>query len=154
MVNFVPNYDDPRDIFLLADGLYNFKIIEVDCDAVTKEKKIPKITLKLEIIDSKQTAHTVYDNITLMPTWLFKLRHLCETTGIPEIYKTGKISNHDLIGKRGVAKIKTTEYNEKKYNKVDDYISRDKNPTIKPQTEPISQGGEYGEGFIDDKIPF
>lgn len=120
---------------VLPDGDYPFSIEEIiekktkgGLDKDGKEKVInPMLELHLSVLDINGREKKMRDWVILDGEMAHRFRHLCESTGLLEKYDNLTVTARDLLGKNGVAKLKSKEFIDnngetRKGNYVVDYV--------------------------------
>jgi Protein of unknown function (DUF669) len=123
--------EEIRELNLLPDGIYDFSVKRSD-EKLSKAGN-QMLELILEVYDQKGKVHTIWDYIVPTSAMMYKLKHLCDSVGLSDKYKTGLLDYEDLQGKSGKAKIVIKKgnvnpngglYPDK--NSVEDYVMTDK----------------------------
>lgn len=137
MFKFTP-MEGKKEIKVLPSGEYNFTVKQA------KEKLSKKNNEMLELLLSikDDTGHEtiVYDY--LLEAFKYKLKNFCASTGLDEKYKSGELSEEDVINKEGRVKLKieeSDEYGDR--NVVEDYVNSEK----------TTKSDENG---FDEELPF
>jgi len=85
---------------LFSPGDYRYEIIKSE-ENISKSGK-PQIAITLKLISNVNTT-------TLANDWLqdghYRLRHLCMTAGLKEMYESDEIHASAFLHKRGIAKV-------------------------------------------------
>lgn len=130
---------------LLPDGEYDFEI--ANAEEATSKAGNPMITLRLRVFGPDGEPHPVRD-------WILddnhrKLRGLCEAVGLLARYEDGEVSDADLMGCTGRAKVVIRKDKNGQYpdqNGVAYYIkSADQHAAPAPTRK---------REMVDDDIPF
>lgn len=137
MYSFTPRSDteinEIKNRRLMADGIYPFVIKAMETTVSKTNKTMIKATYA--VYDNTGAERTVTDYLLLTDEMIFKLKHLCDTTGLEEEYATGNPEKICLaaIGRSGDIKIgikKGTLRNDgtlfDDQNVVKDYIKQKK----------------------------
>jgi hypothetical protein len=130
---------------LLPPGEYNFYVKDA-LETFSKSSGNDMIKVTLVVIDAQGKEHTVIDY--LLESQLYKIKHICDTTGLKDAYQEGNLTPELLIGKVGVAKIIIDEPEE-------DSPFRPKN-VVKDYSKfpPKSSDPQKQDEFINDDIKF
>lgn len=129
---------------LLPEGKYQFIVNE--CTEQTSKNGDPMLKLIIHV-NHKNRKYIIFDWILCTKTWMFKLRSLCDTLGLIEMYDAGEISASRIGSKKGFAYF--TLENDKKYgwkSKVEEYI-------VDGEKEESKENEQNTENQ-DDDIPF
>jgi len=138
---------DPIDVdvpVLLKEGEGTFKILTADDNKPSKAGN-PMVTIRLEIwdIDGKSTFVTDY----LVSSLQFKIKHLYDAIGQPNLYKSGDIDPAFLVGKSGKCILKVEHqpgYDPQ--TKIKDYKKKEVSDSAEPEVSDSSDP-------FDDDIP-
>ncbi len=117
---------------LLSDGIYQFRVISAT-EEISK-KNNPMIKLVLSVYDNNGREHQIWDFLmTHLDSFLFKIKHFCDVTGLLSQYDAGTLNDKDCFGQEGYVKIaiqpEQTGNDGKIYrakNVVIDYVKQDK----------------------------
>jgi hypothetical protein len=149
---------------ILPEGEYNFEIVKAidelhdrDNNLIPLKSKAgnPMMELTLKVWGDSGEIHTIKDWIVLTSNMMFKIRHLCETCGLLDLWNSEQLHASNLEGRLGKAKIiiqkgkeiplekrqdRKTHYDDR--NSVQDYVK----PKVK------SKDDKSSEPFFDDDI--
>ena len=129
---------------LLEEGEHEFTVNEAH--EMMSKKGDPMLKLVLGVKHNEK-KYVIFDYVLCTNTWMFKLRALCASLGLLEMYESGSIEASKIRGKKGFAYFSLE--NDKTYgwkSKVDGYIiltEKEKSTERKQNTE-----------IKDDDIPF
>ena len=133
-----PSKVEEKKFICLPEGEYEVKIVDVVQKTSKNGNDMLELTINAYDEDGRQVR--VFDWI-VNPTGLWKLKKICEATGIEF---TGEIDEQRLVGLNLMAKLQlrkaTDKYPER--NQIADYLSLAENATITKQE------------VQDDDIPF
>lgn len=125
-MKFAPKSEkELSNAFVWEKGVYAFEVVEAT-DEISKNSGKEMIKLKVKIFKDTGASQNVFDYL-LPDTMEYKLRHLCEVTGLLSSYETGSLDAYNLVGKTGwckvgVSKDKSGQYPDK--NSIVDYVER------------------------------
>jgi hypothetical protein len=137
---FKQQIEERRREMLLQDGEYDFTV--KDAKQMTSQSGNEMFKLFLEVYDKKGKPRLMFDHILLNGNWDFKIKKLCDTLDISDLYKSGKLEADYFINKSGFAKI--CQENDRKMgwqNKIESYLIKSKDVISTDQ-------------IIDDDLPF
>ena len=131
---------------LLADGIYDFEIVETD-EGISKKGN--------EMWIIKQHFFAPDGSTRIIKTWITfgnnygerQLRHLADTCGLIAEYDAGVLRHSSFLHKSGRAEI-TQRQDDKLtwWNSVKDYVKRDAGTVAAEIKKPAAD--------LDDEIPF
>jgi Protein of unknown function (DUF669) len=124
---------------LLPDGEYNATIVD-GIEGVSQNSGNEMITLTLEVYGPDSVSYAVTDYLPAISKMQWKIRHLCESTGVN--YEQEDLPVSLFLGKN--VRVAVVKLNDKKYgwqNRVNDYIGSAVGSSVKPAA-------------ADDDIPF
>ncbi len=116
-----------NEFILLPSGEYDFTVVDFARQRFEGSEKMsacPVAKLTLEIASDKGTV-TVFDRLMLNSKMEWKLSSFFGAIGQKRHGEKLKMNWNDVIGSTGRAKIKTREYNGRKYNEVQSYIYKE-----------------------------
>ena len=104
----------------LPDGSYEFEIIE----SVVKESAEGNqyISLKTKVASGSHKGATVYDNLSLLPQALWKLRSLLEALGYDIPDGEMDLDPSDLVGEKFHAEVTNEKYEGKDRPRISGYL--------------------------------
>ena len=75
------DFDSVQAFVPVPDGEYKMRVVE----CVEKKSKAGNdmFKLTLEIIDGEFTGRKVWDNLVIMPSTMWRVKHACEELGLP-----------------------------------------------------------------------
>lgn len=140
-MDFTPlNDQELKELNLYPEGRYRFRVIRCD------QKRSPNsgndyFNLKLNIqVNGKD--RTLFDMLFFEGKMLYKTKHFCEVTGMPEKYESGKLMPFECDNKEGWLDLvqRVNQKTGELQNNVKDYVL-DEAELKKP------------DDFIDDELP-
>ncbi len=141
-----PSLAEEECLMLLPEGDYEFFVKDA-IEHVSKNTGNESIKLTLEILDSKNIPHTIFDYLT--PAFKKKFKHFFDATGMIEQYAKGQLSAEECKGKFGSAKVKIQAsdgvYDAK--NIINDYIKLN-------GLAPVTGKPKDHDPDLNDDIPF
>lgn len=134
---------------LMADGVYDFEVI--DAEEKTSSKGNDMIMLTLTVYDESGEGNKITDYLVPGSTYgNRKIRHAAVACGLTEQYETEKLAAEDFTGRAGKLRIKiqkgTKDYPKPK-NTVDDYLAKDGSVVVKAKPK-------ADKSVDEDSIPF
>lgn len=129
----------------LPAGTYDFKVI--DAEDTESKKGNEMIALKLRVYREDGSGTQLRDWI--LEKLEFKLRHFCETTGLLEVYNTGKLNAEICIGR--VGRVVTSIEEQDGYGPQARVVDYEKNGSVTQSAITDPQANESSDG---DEIPF
>lgn len=141
---------------LMPEGEYYFEIIECE------ERKTPKtefFRVKLTLTSAfNNRTYVRHDNITLHPSFAWKLRNACEAMGLLEKYGIGKLSSDDFMHRNGSLII--AHRKNKDTGMLEDYVKdygiKSYGKTLPAKDDSIKKYDPLynsPKNFLDDDIP-
>lgn len=127
---------------LWPKGEYAYEILEAE-EAKDKNEN-DMLKLKVKVFKDSGASQNLFDYVS--GAWMeFKLRHLCEASGLLAEYEAGEIEAYNFVGKTGKCKVgvkvdKTGQYPDS--NSIMDYI-------VSGDVVEMPKAGDK-----DDTIPF
>lgn len=130
---------------VLEKGEYPFQVIEIE-ETLTKKGDHSMLVVEILVTHGERKLK-IRDWIVLMTEMAWKLRHFAYALGLGEKYENNTLDVKDFLGKKGIVKLGTREYEqdgEKRIsNSVVDYIKAKDNAPAPLKSD-----------FIDDDISF
>lgn len=119
---------------LLPEGSYQFEIKEIE-ERIGEESKAPYLSVTFEVAEDGEYQGTkAYDNVSLQPQSLWKLRGLLEAAGIETVDGPMDIDPDELVGLIVVGDIIHEEYKGKTKHRVNGYsIAEEAAPASGPK---------------------
>lgn len=152
MATFQPKSEAEVSPQVLPAGVYDAEIRE--CVERTRDKTgAPMFLIKLVVYDAKGEKRWLNDCV-LTDAMEHKLRHLCYSAGIGELYEQGNVTEEDLIGRS--CRIKTGTEDSPGYGlqaKVKDYVLANGAPKA-TYTEGVGNRPKQAPIGTEADIPF
>lgn len=104
----------------IPDGEYLLEVVSVE-EKETKDGDSSYLAWKWKIVDGEYKSATVYDNTSLKPTALWRLKTLLEVLGMEVSGKMG-LNFGELKGKRLLAKIANETYQGKEKPRLTEFL--------------------------------
>ena len=153
-LSFQPETEE-QVLNLLKDGVYDFSVSEAK-DAISKRTGNPMIKLTLVIWDKNGDKRFITDYI--MTSYMRKLKHFCDATGLIDKYNEGSLTATDCLDKTGKLKLVIKNEIDSPYppqNEVQDYVKKEsviaQNGLYKTMAEVANNATEFKD---DVDIPF
>lgn len=142
------------------DGTYKAEIT-----SATEEESStgnPMVVMKLKVLNGKGKGALIYDNLSLQPQALFRLKAVCEAVGI-EADGAADIDLDDLVGQELIVDVENETYEDKKRpraagyapvgGKTDEEESEDKDEEEEEEDESESEDEDEDEDEEEDEKP-
>lgn len=149
---------------LLAEGEYSFEITKAIGEVLDSNNNLiplksksgnPMMELNLKVWGNDGEVHNLRDWLVLTDTMMFKIRHLCESCSILDLWNSGQLHASNLEGRSGRAKINIQKGKEIPLDKRKDGKTHyDDRNSVQDYCKPSSKKAETKttEGFFDDDI--
>lgn len=105
----------------IPDGTYSFEIVSIE-EKESSEGN-PYLSAKMKITEGKHKGATAYDNFSLQPQALWKLRTLLEVLGYEVPEGEMEIEIEDLVGEKFDGVITNEKYEGKNRPRITQFIS-------------------------------
>jgi hypothetical protein len=130
---------------LLPQGDYEFYVVHAS-EGQTRNGK-PMLKMAYEVYDSKGGKHEIRDFIVVVPSYIFKLKQLCDSVGVN--FEKGSIDADQFVGLKGKLSLKQ-DYDEDygAQNRVAKYLKMSENQKTAEKV------AEVDHGDMDQDIPF
>jgi hypothetical protein len=133
----------------VPDGNYLAKIDSVE-EKESGEGN-PYLGLKLKIQAGKAKGSVVYDNISLLPQALWKLRTLLERIGFEVPDGEMDFDPQEIVGEEVTIVVVNETYDKKERPRVGDYLSTAENEEEEDEEEDEAEEGEEEEESAEDE---
>lgn len=111
----------------LPAGTYGFEVVTAEDKLSSKGNEM--IELDLKVFDNNS------DKVAKVRDWLvaammFKIKHICDATGLTKQYEAGQLTSDMLVGRSGKVHLVIDTYEKdgetRRTNKVKDYVAGEK----------------------------
>lgn len=140
-MDFTPLSDkELKELNLYPEGRYRFRVLRTEHKRSQTGSEYFNLRMNININGKDRT---LFDMLFFEGKMLFKTKHFCEVTGMPEKYENGKLMPYECDGKEGWLELgqRVNQKTGELQNNVKDYVADE------------VDAPPAGDDFLNDEVP-
>jgi hypothetical protein len=138
---------------LLPEDTYSFECVDIDPDQIGEDSGEPYWAATFEVVEGDFKGTKAWDNFSLQPQALWKLRSFLESAGFPTEDGPMDIDPNDLIGLVGSADIIHETFKNKPKHRINSWMIDNQEPPAKAEREERPARGGNGAKRVSRREP-